>query len=141
MAHTLSSVRDQVETNLLDSTNLIWSTTILDEAIRAALVDLSRIYGDVLTLEGLDAAVETTFHDLDVYVLIRGAVAYALTFRAVGRYEEATPEPALVPSFAIHAQDTMAEFRALLTLADLRLKQKSSDVPWSQWEWEENGGF
>jgi hypothetical protein len=141
MAHTLSSVRDQVEINLLDSANLIWSTTILDEAIRAALLDLSRIYGEILTLNGLDAATETTFADQDLYVLIRGAVAYALIFRAVGRYEEATPEPTLAPSFAINAQETMAEFRALLTQADLRLKQNSADSPHSGWQWEESGGF
>ncbi len=141
MAHTLSTVRDQVETNLLDSTNLIWSTTILDEAIRAALVELSRIYGEELTLEGLDAAIETTFADLDVYVLIRGAVAYALTFRVVGRYEEATPEPKLAPNFATQAEETFTEFRTMLTLTDLRLKQHSAESPFSGWLWEENEGF
>ena len=141
MAHTLSSIRDQVEINLLDTANLIWSTTVLDEAIRAALHDLSRIYGEALTLTGLDAAASTTFADQDAYVLVRGAVAYALIFRAVGRYEEATPEPNFAPSFAINAQETMAEFRALLTQADLRLKQHSTDLPYSGWTWEENGGF
>lgn len=141
MAYTLASIRDQVETNLLDTTNLIWSTAILDEAIRAALLSLSRIYGSVLTLKDLDTAAATTFDDLDGYVLIRGSVAYALTFRAVGRYEEATPEPKLAPSFAINAQETMQDFRALLTLTDLRRKQVASNTPHSQWEWEENGGF
>lgn len=141
MAHTLASVRDQLETNLLDTTNLIWSTAILDEAIRAALLDLSRVYGQAVTLKDLDSALTTTFDDLDVYVLIRGAVAFALTFRAVGRYEEATPEPKLAPSFAINAQETMHEFRAMLTLTDLRLKQESSNNPYSAWDWEESGGF
>lgn len=141
MAYTLASLRDEVEINLADSTNLIWSTTILDEAIRAALLQLSRVYGAIVTLKDLDAALTTTFDDLDAYVLIRGAVAYALTFRSVGRYEEATPEPALVPAFATHATETMQEFRAMLTLTDLRLKQESSNTPHSTWEWPENGGF
>jgi len=141
MAHTLASVRDQVELNLIDSTNLIWSTTILDEAIRASLMSLSHIYGEQVYLKDLDSALTTTFADLDVYVIIRGAVAYALTFRAVGRYEEATPEPKLTPSFAINAQQTMKEFRALLAQTDLRLKQESSDEPYSEWNWEESESF
>lgn len=141
MAYTLSSLRDQVETNLLDSTNLIWSTAVLDEAIRAALAELSRVYGEALTLNGLDLAVATNFDDQDAYVLIRGAVAYALVFRAVGRFEEATPEPKLAPSFAQDAQTTMTEFRAMLTLTDLRLKQESSNDPQGTWAWTENGGF
>jgi hypothetical protein len=141
MAYTLTTVRDEIEVNLLDTTNLIWSTTIIDEAIRAALIDLSRVYGSAQTLNGLDAAIATTFEDQDVYVLIRGAVAYCLTFRAVGRYEEASPEPKLAPSFAINAQATMQEFRAMLMVTDLRLKQLSADVPYSSWTWEENGGF
>ena len=141
MAHSLSSVRDQVEINLMDTSNLIWSTTVIDEALRAALLDLSRVYGHALTLSGLDEATETTFDDQDVYVLIKGAVAHALVFRAVGRYEEATPEPKLIPHLATQATAATQEFRSLLSFVDLRLKQKSSDSPISSWGWEERSGF
>jgi hypothetical protein len=141
MVYTLASVRDQIEINLMDTTNLIWSTAVLDEAIRAALQDLSRVYGLAVTLKDLDSAIETTFEDQDVYILIRGAVAYSLTFRSVGRYEEATPEPKLAPSFAINAQVTMAEFFALLTLINQRLKQESTNVPHAPWVWDERGNF
>jgi hypothetical protein len=114
MAHTLTTVRDQVEINLMDSTNLIWSTTILDEAIRASLADLSRAYQEALFLQGLDSAPATTVDDLDIYVLVKGAVAHALVFRVVGRYEEATPEPNITPELASLAEKRMQEFKAYL---------------------------
>jgi hypothetical protein len=114
MAHTLASIRDQVEINLMDSTNLIWSTTILDEAIRASLADLSRAYQDSLFLKDLDSAASTTVDDLDIYVLVKGAVAHALVFRVVGRYEEATPEPNITPALASLAEQRMKEFKAYL---------------------------
>lgn len=141
MAVTLASVRDQVELFLTDSSNLIWSTAVLDEAIRAALVDLSKVYGEDQTLKDLDAALTTTFEDQDVYVLVYGAVAYSLMFRSVGRYEEATPEPKIVPLFATMANDYMATFYGLLKRVNLRLKQLSDESPWAGWTWEETGGF
>jgi hypothetical protein len=114
MAHTLASVRDQVEINLMDSTNLIWSTTILDEAIRASLADISRAYDTALFLKDLDGAAATTVDDLDIYVLVKGAVAHALVFRVVGRYEEATPEPNITPELASLAEKRMQEFKQYL---------------------------
>ncbi len=49
MAHTLASVRDQLENRLADSTNLIFSTAVLDESIRAALNEISNAYGTAQT--------------------------------------------------------------------------------------------
>ena len=141
MAHTLASIRDQVEINLADSTNLIWSTAVIDEAIRAALLDLSKVYGKDLTLKDLDAALTTTFEDIDAYVLVVGAAAYALMFRTVGRFEESTPEPKIVPMYANMAKSHMGTFYAMLKVTNLRLKQVNSNTPWAGWEWEEEGGF
>lgn len=141
MAYSVLDLREIVELHLLDATNLIWSTTIIDQAIRAALADLSHVYGHPLTLTGLDGALENNFDDLDVFVIVHGAVGYALTFRVVGRYEEATPEPALVPSVAAEAKNAMVEFRAMLKISDLRLKQTSTNPPHAPWAWTEDGGF
>lgn len=148
MAHVLASIRDQVEINLMDSSNLIWSTTILDEAIRAALADISRVYGDVLTLKDLDSATATTVEDLDAYALVKGAAAHALVFRVIGRYEEATPEPNFTPKLASLAAARMAEFRVYLAQMNqvirqgvLEDKQESTDVPYTQWDWEEEDTF
>lgn len=141
MPPTLSSIRDQVEINLMDTSNLIWSTTILDEALRAALLDLGRVYGEELTLKDLDSATTTNVADEDLYVLVKGAVAHALIFRSVGRFEEDTPEPRILPHLATHAQNAASEFRAMLNFVDLRLKQLSKSAPHSAWDWVDKGGF
>lgn len=166
MPPTLQSVRTQVEYNLMDTTHLIWSATILDEAIRASLADLSIARGEILYLKDLDSAQATTVDALDVYLLVKGAAAHALIFRVVGRFEEATPEPNLTPAFALFAEKNMKAFKTELSGAlasgnpalevelakqtnranlraaeDARLKemQESNDEPYSAWvEREEN---
>jgi len=111
---TLANFRAQLERNLMDTTNLIWSQAILEEAIRASLADISRAYDEKLTINQLDSEVETTVDPLDFYLLIKGAVAYALIFRTVGRFEEATPEPSLTPHLATVAEQRMKEFKYYL---------------------------
>jgi hypothetical protein len=64
---TLTIFRDQVERNLMDTTNLIWSETILEEALRASLADISRAYDTQLYVNGLDGAPATT---LDAFWII-----------------------------------------------------------------------
>ena len=141
MTASLASVRDQVENRLIDASNLIFSTNALDEAIRAALGDLSSVHGSVLTLNGLDGASATIFEDLDLNTLVVGSVAYALRFRLVGKFEEASPIREHPEDLAKWATDFMSEFQALLTQVKLRLFQKSADHPHSQWEWEEGDSF
>jgi hypothetical protein len=62
----------------------------------------------------LDGAAATSVDDLDIYVLVKGAVAHALVFRVVGRYEEATPEPNITPELASLAELRMKEFKQYL---------------------------
>lgn len=168
MPPTLQSVRTQVETNLMDSTHLIWSTTLIDEALRAALADLSIARSQVLKLKDLDSAQATTVNDLDLYLLVKGAAAHALIFRVVGRFEEATPEPNLTPALAQFAESAMKAFKAELVGATLsgnhvldvelakqayqstlesleaarvQPMQESTDEPYSPWAWKERNNF
>lgn len=168
MPPTLQSVRAQVEYNLMDTTHLIWSTTTLDEAIRAALADLSITRAQVLQLKDLDGAQTTTVGDLDISLLVKGAAAHALIFRVVGRFEEATPEPNLTPALAKFAENLMKAFKAELAgvpvssnpaldvelakqayqtsikaVEDARIKtmQESCDEPFSSWAWKERNKF
>ena len=141
MSITLSSVKASVTQHLSDSSGLIWSALLVEEAIHAALIDLSRVYGTAQTLKDLDAATETTFDKQDLYVLIQGALAYALVFRVVRRFEESTPEPKLTPAFGLYAQEAMQEFRAQLTDTRHRLHQTSANPAWLIWPWPEKGGF
>lgn len=141
MTITLSSVRDQVETRLSDSTNLIFSTSTLDEAIRAALSEVANTYGTALTLKDLDSATETTFDDQDLNALIIGSLAYALRFRLIGKYEDALPVRESPENFASTATAVMNNFQSLLIQIRLRRFQSSVDQPFSLWEWDEGSDF
>ena len=141
MAHTLATVRDQLENRLEDSTNLIFSTAALDEAIRAALNEVSLTYGSAQTLSGLDAAVTTTFADLDLNTLIVGAMAYACRFRLMSKFEEASPVREHPEDLAKWATDFMDEFMSLTTQIRLRKFQEATTAPLSAWEWDEGDDF
>ncbi len=137
MPPTLASTRNLIQLHLMDLSNLIWSETTLDEAVRSALADLSRIYGEPLTLSGLDAETITTFDDLDLHPLIEGAVAYALKFRVTGRFEEATPEPGIASQLAEWAVQAMESFQSSLIRIQLRRFQSSDSIPHAGWDWDE----
>lgn len=111
---TLATFKAQVVRNLMDTTNLIWPEVIVEEAIRASLADISRAYDDQLFVEDLDGAGSTTVEVLDHYLLVKGAVAHALIFRTVGRFEESTPEGDLTPQLALLAEKRMDEFKYYL---------------------------
>ena len=111
---TLATFKAQVERNLMDTTNLVWPAAIIEEAIRASLSEISRAYDEVLTINQLDGQITTTVETLDFYLLVKGAVAFALLFRTVGRFEEASPEPTLAPALATVAEQRMKEFRYYL---------------------------
>ena len=141
MAYTLATVRDQLENRLVDATILIFSTTVLDEALRASLAEISNSYGTALTLNGLDAATETTIEDVDIHSLLVGGMAYACRFRLAEKYEEASPEREHPEHLAAWATQFMHEFLSLATLIKLRKFQKSSTNPHTVWDWDEGDDF
>lgn len=141
MSLSLSSARDAVEIHLSDSSNLVFSPTMLDEAVRAALRALSGVYGSPQTLSGLDGAAATSFDPSDEHTLIMGAVAFALSFRAAGRFEDALPDDHLPPDLADLAQTRMSLFENLLTQSRIRKLQESTDTPYAAWDWDEGSGF
>lgn len=110
----LATFKAQVERNLMDTTNLVWPSVIVEEAIRASLAEISRAYNEQLFINQLDGSVVTTVELLDFYLLVKGAVAFALLFRTVGRFEEASPESTLTPALASVAEQRMKEFRYYL---------------------------
>ena len=141
MAHTLATFRDQLENRLEDSTNLIFSTAALDEAIRAALNEVSLAYGSAQTLSGLDAAVTTTFSDLDLNALVMGAMAYACRSRLMSKFEEASPVREHPEDLAKWTETFMSEFENLIYQIKLRKFQEATTSPISEWTWEEGDDF
>ncbi len=141
MSITLSSVRDQLERQLFDTANLTWPADVLDEALRAALADLSTSYGTPLTLQDLDGALLTTFEEHDLACLVAGGSAYCLRFRLTRKFEEAIPSTETPLDLAQWATDAMAHFQSLLTLVRLRKFQQNLDQPYAGWTWEEGSDF
>ena len=141
MAATLASAKTQLAVQLSDLTNLVWSSTALEEALRSSLAELCKAYGDSITLSGLDGAASTTFEDMDTQVLISGGLAYAIRFRVMGRFEEASPDDLQTEEMGQWAAETMNKFQSELTLVRLRRFQRSAEYPYSEWEWEEGRGF
>jgi hypothetical protein len=141
MTITLSTLRDWVELALGDTTNLIWSTETLDQAIRAALAALSGVYGATLTLNGLDSATTTTLEEGDTQALVLGATAYALASRVAERFEEASPVREDIDALVKNRDKTMAQFQDQLEQVRLRKIQGAEDAPYAAWDWEEGEGF
>ncbi len=131
------TIKERVRCHLNDAAGLIWTDAMLGAAVRSALQAIGRIVEETFTLEGLDGALETTLPAEDEHALVTGAVAYALTFRASGRFEDASLNQDLPSALADWASAHMARFQALLGEIRTRDQQRSVEVPYCEWEWEE----
>ncbi len=134
---TFATIKERVRCHLNDTGGLVWTEAMLESAVRCALRAISRVYDADFSLSGLDGAMETTLPEEDEHALINGAVAYALTFRASGRFEDATPKQDLPSALGDWASAHMARFQAMLAHIKARSHQKAADVPYSEWEWQE----
>jgi len=134
---TFDIIKERVRCHLNDMGGLIWTDGMLEAAVRSALRAISRVYDEDFTLSGLDGALESTLPDEDEHALVTGAVAYALTFRASGRFEDAAQDQDLPSALANWASAHMARFQTLLAQSRGRSHQISPDPPYSQWEWQE----
>jgi len=127
LALTLATAKTSIEIHLQDISNLIFSETTLEEAVRSALRALSRVRAEALTISGLDGASSTTVNSIDEQAIIEGGVAYAITFRAVGLFEEPSPEHDLPKEFSDLAQQRMHDFLSLLTSLELGIPISADD--------------
>jgi hypothetical protein len=132
------TVSERVRCHLNDTGSLVWTDDMLETAVRSALQAVSRVYGEVHTLAGLDEAEETTLPEGDEHVLVTGGVAYALTFRASGRFEDAVPTREVPEALANWATAHMARFQTMLAEVKVGAHQESDQVPYSEWEWDED---
>jgi len=137
MSLTLSTAKERVGVHLNDTGRLIWSETMLETALREALQAVGRALGEPLTLSGLDGASETTLPEDVEHILVTGAVAYALTFRASGRFEDARAAESLPQALGDWASAHMARFQAMLVQVKWQGHQTAAQPPYAGWEWEE----
>lgn len=137
MSLTLTSIKPRVSAHLNDTGKLIWSAALLESAIRSSLLAIGRVLGESLRLEGLDGAVETTLADDHQHILVVGAVAYGLTLRATGRFDDARAREDLPDALASWASAHMARFRVMLGEVKAETHQKAETAPYDSWDWEE----
>lgn len=141
MIITLSSLRDQLALRLSDQNHLVYDADTLNDALRSALAELSRVNGADLFISGLDGSLETTLPESFAHPLLVGAVAFALRFRAAGQFEPVALDSDLPAALFMAAQEQMDAFhKALENIRKLGL-QMSSDSPYGQWEWDEGKDF
>ena len=141
MSLTLTTVRNQVETQLTDTSNLIWPEATIDQAIRTALAEISQIYGEALTLDGLDTETTTTIEEQDIFVLVTGAMVYCLLFRVTERYEEASPNREDIDDLVKAKDKNLDLYQGLLHQLKTRFFHESTTSPISEWEWDEEDVF
>lgn len=84
---TLTTMLDRVETLLVDSPNVIFSTATLTEGIRLAVGEYGTANEAAVTLEGLDGAASSSLPAVHESMIVVGAAAYAVQARAVDRAE------------------------------------------------------
>ena len=138
MSLTLTDIKTKVSAHLNDTGKLIWSDTLLEAAIRSALLAIGRVLDEALTLEGLDGAAATNLADDHQHVLVVGAVAYGLTLRATGRFDDARAWEDLPDALASWASAHMARFQVMLGQVKAATHQKAATVPYDKWDWEED---
>lgn len=140
MSLTLSMAKERVSLHLHDAGQLIWTDAMLGTAIRAALQTIASVQGEPLSLSGLDGAAETTLAQEDEQALVTGSVAYALTFRAAGRFEAARAGEDLPDALADWAGVHMTRFQTLLAQVKRRGHQTAAGPPYAAWDWKEERG-
>lgn len=138
MSLTLTEIKARVSVHLNDTGKLIWGDDLLESAIRSALFAIGRVLDTTLSLEGLDGAVETTLAEDHQHVLVIGAVAYGLTLRATGRFDDARAREELPGALTSWASAHMARFQVMLGSVKAEMHQKAETVPYDKWDWEED---
>lgn len=141
MSMTLTGMRARVRQTLADGGALIWQDTALDEGIRRALEDLSRVYGASLTLAGLDGALITTLPERDGGILCGGAAGYAAHGRAVSRVEM-NPEGGMAAAAMNRwAEEQLRRFGEALEQIRRQLLQSSAEAPYAAWAFPLPGSY
>lgn len=136
--YTLSTLRDVVEANLIDSSNVSWATGDLDAAIRLALDELSRVNGSTLALKDLDSAAATTLDALDAQTLVEGSCMFAASARMLDRAEKPSLGEGPTSSMEVYAKRMRNIFENRLQGMKRRLLARSTSAPDSAWEWDED---
>ncbi len=99
---------------LVDSSAAVWGSPELDEALLQALADMGQAAGVEYSIDGLAGALVTTLPAVHFNGLVRGAVAYALLWRAAERLDAYNLQPGLSTEALAAAAAVMRRFEGCL---------------------------
>ncbi len=135
---TLATIRSRVAVGLGDEGRAVWDDDALDEAIRRAVSDLGRYYGEPPLLSGLDSASLTTLQKEDETALVTGAEFFAAFARIVDRLETPNFNEEASMRFLDWTATAGKRYAGLLGLIRLGRLQQSQNAPHAALEWNES---
>lgn len=128
-----TDILSRLRASLVDMSAAVWGASELDEALLQALADMRQAAAAEYTIDGLAGAVVTTLPSAHFETLVRGAVAYALLWRAAERVDAYNYQTDPVSGALAAASAVMKRFEAaLVSLAALRTAamQTSASMPY-----------
>lgn len=123
----------RLRAGLVDTSSAVWGTAELDEALLQALADMSRAAAVEYTVDGLAGALVTNLPAAHFAALVRGAIAYALLWRAAERVDAYNYQAGLSADALAAAAAVMRRFEeSLLSLISQRTAamQTAIDTPY-----------
>lgn len=145
MANDLAEYTLRVAGLLQDSANLRFSTETIGAALRQALAEYSLAKGMDQTIQGLDAAAETTVPPGEAPVILLGAIAYVFLGRIGKRLEGFNAEKTLDREMVAWGERRLAEFHTHVEQVRQGTFRAASNLGWPApgWaldEWDANHG-
>lgn len=128
-----TNILTRLRASLVDTGAAVWGAAELDEALLQALADMRRAAAAEYTVNGLAGSAATTLPAAQFDTLVRGAVAYALLWRASERVDAFNYQADLAAGALAAAAAVMKRFEAALaSLAADRTSamQTSANMPY-----------
>ncbi len=139
MANDLAEYSSRVAGLLQDSANQRFSTETIGGALRQALAEYGQAKGTTQTIQGLDAAAETTVPPGEAGVVILGAIAYGFLGRIGKRLEGFNAEKTLDQEMVAWGEKRLAEFKRRLEEVRRGTFRESDALPWPALGWAMDG--
>jgi hypothetical protein len=126
----LITFENRVNVLLHDTTQLNFSTELVDEAVRLALADYSRVSGMAETISGLDNAAVTTVPADDEGIIVLGAAGYTACSKAADRKESFNLNQEIPQGLLKVGAGFMERFKALLNTVRTHNQWSAAETPW-----------
>lgn len=110
-----TDILGRLRASLIDTGAAVWETAELDEALQQALFDMRQAAATEYAVSGLAGAAVTTLPAAHFDTLVRGAVVYALLWRAAERVDSFNYQADLSAAALAVASAMMKRFESALS--------------------------